>query len=131
MINSIRFLHFTIKPYSWEQESSKELILMIWNLCHSNLAMTSSLFLKCQSHPSFNALCQNEHFVVIPSICFRSPCPNLIWKSITESNSEVIPYGIICFITSQPSFIKIIPVPDLITWAWPAGTRPLCQITTQ
>ena len=44
------------------------LIFMIWNPCHLNLVMISSILLKYQGHPS-QWYFRKSHFVAIPSIC--------------------------------------------------------------
>ena len=56
------------------------LILMIWNPCHSNLVMISSLLLKCQGHPT-KWYFGKSHFVAIPSICnqrFLGRCKKIL-----------------------------------------------------
>ena len=59
------------------------LILMIWNLCHLNLVMISSLLLKCQGHPT-KWYFGKTHFIAFPSICNQRSLANS--SPVTLSN---------------------------------------------
>ena len=52
---------------------NQNLIIMIQRPRHLILVIISSLPLKCQGIQP-EALLKNQHFVAIPSICFRGPC---------------------------------------------------------
>ena len=52
---------------------------MIWNPCHLNLVMISSILSKCQGHPS-QWYFGKSHFVAIPSICNQRSLTKRIWQ---------------------------------------------------
>ena len=74
-------------PSSWGQERRKDyivplppnfflLILMIWNPCHQNLVVISSLLLKCQVILANDILEKIISFLFRPSV-IRGPCSKL------------------------------------------------------
>ena len=73
-------------------------------------------------------ICHSLTADICSGICATVPGAqaDTIWLYYTYTGEEMLSQIYVTYIQD-----KIIPASDLITWAWPAGTRPLCQITTQ